>query len=82
VIPLIAMGAYLKVLQGVIDPFNRFLNNLGVLFVLKYLFPCGPGLKRMELTGFSDKNTTRSELSYKLNIPSWRTYPTNPLILS
>jgi hypothetical protein len=63
VIPLIAMSAYLKDLQGVVDPLNRILNSLGVLFVLKYLFPCSLCMKRMELSGFSDKGSTQSELS-------------------
>jgi hypothetical protein len=58
VIPLIAMDAYLKDLQSVVDPLDRILNSIGVLFVLKYLFPCSLGTKRMELTGFSDKDTT------------------------
>jgi hypothetical protein len=65
VVPLTAMtmSAYLKDLQGVVDPLDHILNGLGILFVLKCLFPCSLGMKRMELSGFADEGSTQSELA-------------------
>ena len=57
------MSAYLKDLQGVVDPLDRILNSLGILFILKSLFPCSLGTKRMEPSSLTDKGATRSKLS-------------------